>query len=72
MSNDPLRRLANAIFDPSGDQAGSTWKKSPFRIRRITGLVGEATLVATARVHGEDRVVTVPRADEREILPCLA
>jgi hypothetical protein len=26
MSADPLRPLTNAIFDPSADQAGSTWK----------------------------------------------
>ena len=28
MSEDPVRRLANAILEPSGDQAGSIWKNT--------------------------------------------
>ncbi len=67
MSKLPLRWLANAIRDPSGDQDGLDLEEEPGRIRRVGVRLRQSALSPTVSIHLEQGVVAVPRADEGEV-----
>ena len=72
MSDDPARLLANAIFAPSGDHAGSIWKKRPAGDDVSTSVLREPLLTSSVGIHRVDRVVAVPSAHEEKIGPRIS
>ena len=65
----PSRRLANAIFVPSGDHAGSTWKNACGRrpAHVVVRLRAQPPLPAAVGTHAVDRVVAVTARDEGDL-----
>ena len=71
MSNDPLRRLAKAIFGAVRrpgrlDLEEEHWRREVAVLARVS-----RRSRASVRVHHEDRVVAVAGADERDVRPRL-